>query len=75
MISIEDGEVVDTGVFTSSDKVSYWNTAYYVLIKNKAGFVCRYAELADVAVVVGGAVKAGQLIGHVGLVLDSDKIA
>lgn len=74
VLSIEEGEVIDAGVFTSPDKVPYWNTTYYILIKNKAGFVCRYAELADVAVAVGEAVKAGQLIAHVGLVLDSEKI-
>lgn len=74
VLSIEDGEVIDVGISTSPDKVSYWNTTNYVLVKNKTGFVCKYAELGDVTVCVGESVKAGQLIGHVGLVLNVDKI-
>lgn len=36
VISIEDGKVIETGTFTSPDKNPYWNTTFYVLIKNKA---------------------------------------
>lgn len=74
VLSVEDGKVIDIGVFTSPDKISYWNTTYYILIKNKTGFVCRYAELGNATVSVDESVKAGQLIGYVGLVLNSDKI-
>jgi murein DD-endopeptidase MepM/ murein hydrolase activator NlpD len=74
VLSIEDGKVIDIGVFTSPDKASYWNTTYYVLIENKTGCVCKYAELGDVVVNVDEQIKGGQLIGHVGLVLDVDKV-
>jgi murein DD-endopeptidase MepM/ murein hydrolase activator NlpD len=74
VISIEEGKVVDIGIFTSPDKLPYWNTTRYIIIKNKTGFVCKYAELDDVVVSVDESVKAGQLIGHVGLVLNLDKI-
>ena len=74
VLLIEDGEVTNSGIFTSPEKNSYWNTTYYVLVKNKTGFVCKYAELGDVIVSAGELLKAGQLIGHVGLVLNIDKI-
>jgi murein DD-endopeptidase MepM/ murein hydrolase activator NlpD len=74
VFSIEEGKVIDIGIFTSPDKVSYWNHTRYVSVENKTGLICRYAELGDVTVMVGESVKAGQLIGHIGLVLDADKV-
>lgn len=74
VISIEDGMVIDIGIFTSPDKITYWNTTYYILIKNNTGLICKYAELGDVTVKIGKSVVAGQLIGHVGLVLNADEI-
>ncbi|MBE0521692.1 MAG: M23 family metallopeptidase [Candidatus Methanoperedenaceae archaeon] len=74
VISIESGCVVRTEEFTSPSKVPYWNVTYNVLVETKRGLLCRYAELRDVAVNTGDRVKAGQLIGHVGLVLDTAKI-
>ncbi|MBU2559593.1 M23 family metallopeptidase [archaeon] len=73
-LAIEDGEVRDVGTFTTPEKVPYWNDTKYVLIENKTGLVCRYAELGQVAVEIGDQVKAGQLIGHIGIVLDMTKI-
>jgi murein DD-endopeptidase MepM/ murein hydrolase activator NlpD len=74
VLSVESGEVTNIGVFTSPGKVSYWNTTYFLLIKNSTGFVCKYAELEDVAVAINESVKAGQVIGHIGMVLNKDKI-
>ena len=74
VFSIEGGNVIDIGTFTSQDKVPYWNNTRHVLIENKTGLVCKYAELGDMAVETGESIKAGQLIGHVGLVLDTRKI-
>ena len=74
VISVENGKVVDVGIFTSPDVVAYWNTTYYILIKNNNGFICKYAELVDVVVDEGDFVKAGRLIGHVGRVLNASKI-
>ena len=74
VLSVEDGIVLEVDVFTSPEKIPYWNTTYYVLIKNKSGLICKYAELGDVKVKEDESVKAGHLIGHVGLVLNSKKI-
>jgi murein DD-endopeptidase MepM/ murein hydrolase activator NlpD len=73
-VAIEDGSVIGIGTFTSQDRVPYWNNTKHVLIENKIGLICKYAELEDVAVEIGESVRAGQLIGHVGLVLDTTKI-
>lgn len=74
VLSVEDGKVIGVGIFTSPKIIPYWNTTYYIVIENKSGFICKYAELGDVTVKTDDSVKAGQLIGHVGMVLNSDKI-
>jgi murein DD-endopeptidase MepM/ murein hydrolase activator NlpD len=74
VLSIEDGEVIDIGIFTAPDKVPYWNITKYVIIKSRDNLFFNYAELADVIVKINQFVKAGQLIGHIGSVLDFKKI-
>jgi len=74
VISVEDGKVVYTGVFTSPKDVPYWDTTYYILVKNKMGFLCKYAELGDAKVKASDLVNAGQIIASVGRVLNPDKI-
>ena len=75
VLCIEDGRVIETGIFTSPDKIPYWNTTYYVLVENNSGLICRYAELGDITVKNNESIKAGQLIGHIGTVLNFDKIS
>ena len=72
--SVEEGEVIETGVFTSPEKVAYWNTTYYVLVKHRNGLASKYAELGDVVLKAGDSVKRGQIIGHVGSVLNEEKV-
>ena len=73
-LAIEEGKVVGIGAFTTQDKVPYWNDTRYVLVENETGLVCRYGELGDVAVGTDKVIKAGQLIGHIGIVLNMAKI-
>ena len=73
-VAIEDGSVIGIGTFTSAEKVPYWNDTWHVLIENKTGLICKYAELGDVTVETGESIKAGQPIGHIGIVLDTAKI-
>lgn len=74
VISVSDGYVVETGIFTEEKIIPYWNETKYVVINNKDGFFCMYAELKDIQVKEKEYVKGGQLIGHVGLVLNNKKI-
>jgi len=74
VIAVENGKVIEIGLFTSSLWIPYWNTTYYILIKNTTGYICKYAELRDVNVHVDEKVNSGQLIGHVGQVLNSQSI-
>lgn len=68
--AIGDGAVISAGVFTSPDQVPYWNRTWEVTIAHGPGIFCRYAELGDVAVNPGVPVRGGDLIGHVGEVLN-----
>lgn len=68
--AIEDGKVISAGVFTSPDLVPYWNRTFEVTIAHASGIFCRYAELGDITVGPGDSVRGGELIGHVGKVLN-----
>lgn len=74
VISVDDGFVIETGIFTDSKNISYWNKTKYITIKNQDELVCKFAELEDVLVKEKEFVTAGQLIGHVGIVLNNEKI-
>jgi len=75
VVSIEDGKVLSTGIFTSPDLVPYWNVTYHVVIAHDSGIFCRYAELGDLAVGAGARVGGGKVIGHIGEVLNLSLIA
>ncbi|MGA2934094.1 MAG: M23 family metallopeptidase [Methanomicrobiales archaeon] len=70
VVSIEDGKVLSAGIFTSPDRVPYWNRTCQVTIAHISGVFCRYAELRDVTVKAGREVDGGEIIGHVGEVLN-----
>ena len=74
VVCVAPGDVIETGIFTSPDKVPYWYVTYYAIIKNDDGAYCTYAEMKDVQVEEGQRIEAGSLLGHVGNVLDRDKI-
>ncbi|HTY53279.1 MAG TPA: M23 family metallopeptidase [Methanomicrobiales archaeon] len=70
VVAIEDGRVVFTGIFTSPSLVPYWNTTFQVIVAHGSGLFCRYAELGDLAVAAGDSIRGGDLVGHVGEVLN-----
>jgi murein DD-endopeptidase MepM/ murein hydrolase activator NlpD len=74
VVAIEDGTVISSGVFTSPDQVPYWNRTFKVTIAHVSGIFCRYAELGDVVAEPGDPVCGGDVIGHVGKVLDLSRI-
>ena len=74
VISMDDGTVFDLGIFTSPDRNVYWNVTKYVLIENKDNIICKYAELGKITVKIDEKIKAGQLIGYIGTVLNVEKI-
>lgn len=74
VVAIEEGIVVDIGIATTPKKISYWNKTYYIIVKNISGTFCKYAELCVITPKKGDNIKAGQLIGKIGLVLNSQKI-
>jgi len=71
--AVEHGTVIETDVMTSPDILSYWNTTHSVLIRHGA-LVAKYGELHDVTVAPGDIVRGGDLVGHVGTVLNPDAI-
>jgi len=74
VVAIEDGIVLEVSEFTSPKKIHYWNVTYSILIKTDNGIIHRYAELHDTQIKTGDQIKAGDLIGHVGVVLNLEKI-
>ena len=74
VLAIEDGMVITVDHFTSPKEIPYWNETYYILLKNQDNYLCKYAELQEVTVKVNEYVKAGQVIGHIGQVLNKNKI-
>jgi hypothetical protein len=59
---------------TSPEILPYWNRTYYVIVECEKGIFCKYGELSSFVVRGGDEIEAGQLIGYVGTVLNSDKI-
>ena len=74
VVTIEGGKVTDIGLFTSSSQTPYWNTTYFVFIQNIEGKMCKYAELQDATVRIDEQVHPGQLIGHIGQVVNSKRV-
>jgi len=74
VLAIEDGTVLKVAEFTSPELIPYWNITYSIIIQTDDGTIQRYAELRDSVVKAGDRVKGGQVIGHIGHVLDLDKI-
>jgi murein DD-endopeptidase MepM/ murein hydrolase activator NlpD len=74
VISIEGGIVTETGLMTSPEILPYWNPTYYVILEQSRGLFCKYGELTGFTVRKGDEIEPGNLIGHVGMVLNSEKI-
>ena len=74
VVSIDDGIVLESGIFTNPNVVSYWNETKFILIKNQDDVICKYAELEEVIIKTNEVIKAGQSIGYVGTVLNVEKI-
>ncbi|HIH74268.1 MAG TPA: M23 family metallopeptidase [Methanosarcina sp.] len=74
VVSVESGIIIETGLMTSPEVLSYWNPTYYVIIEHDKGIFYKYGELAGFTVRKGDEIAPGSLIGRVGMVLNSDKI-
>jgi murein DD-endopeptidase MepM/ murein hydrolase activator NlpD len=74
VVAVEDGKVISVGIFTSQDLVPYWNRTFEVTISHVTGIFCRYAELGDMVIGKGAPVSGGEVIGHVGEVLNPGSI-
>jgi murein DD-endopeptidase MepM/ murein hydrolase activator NlpD len=70
VVAVEDGRVVSTGIFTTPSLVPYWNTTHQATVAHGPGTYIRYAELGDLAVAAGDSIRGGDLIGHVGEVIN-----
>jgi len=75
VLAIQNGRVIDVGVFTNSDDYAYWNKSYFIIIKTPQNVIYKYAELGEVLVHVGDFTSAGQSIGIIGQVLNPEEIS
>ncbi len=74
VFATETGKVIRIGLATTPKINPYWNKTYYILIKNRSGFYCKYAELKTVNVKENEKVLAGSFIGKVGNVINLSKL-
>ncbi len=74
VMAIESGKVIATGIMTAPEFIHYWNVTHYVIIKNQDGTFWKYGEMEEIFVKKGELITEGQLLGQVGLVLNSSKI-
>ncbi len=74
MFAPDAGKVIAVGEFSSPCTLAYWSRTFYLIVQDQEGRFLKFAELEEVSVAEGGQVKAGQVIGKVGQVLNLDKI-
>ncbi|KQC05321.1 MAG: hypothetical protein APR53_08015 [Methanoculleus sp. SDB] len=74
VVAIADGTVIETGVQTDPAWVPYWNRTWFVLVDHQGICIARYAELADITVRKGDAVREGECLGHIGSVIDPGRV-
>jgi murein DD-endopeptidase MepM/ murein hydrolase activator NlpD len=72
--ALEDGVVLDMGLFTSPDHIVYWNPTYFIVVAHVSGIIARYAELDNYVLENDDIVVAGNRLGYVGQVLNSARI-
>jgi murein DD-endopeptidase MepM/ murein hydrolase activator NlpD len=74
VFAVESGKVIEIQEFTSPDLIAYWNITYSVLVETDQGLIIRYAEIDRPAVQPDENIQSNQLIGYIGLVLNTVKI-
>ncbi len=75
VISIDNGKVIDIGIFTSPNILPYWNLTKYVIVQSENDLFFKYAELEYITVDIGQIINAGDIIGTIGSVLKINKIS
>lgn len=74
VLATESGYIIDKGVFTSPDKLSYTDKTYYVILKTNQKILVKFAELGEVLVHTGDYVDAGHTIGIIGKVIRGEAV-
>jgi murein DD-endopeptidase MepM/ murein hydrolase activator NlpD len=70
VLAIQNGKVIDIGVFTSSELTKYLNKSFYITVKSPQNLNIKYAEVDNITVRIGDFVNAGQKIAQVTEVLN-----
>ena len=72
--AVEEGEVIDVGIFTGNKVDSpWWNETEYIVIKGRSGYVL-YGEIGDIKLSIGDHVISDEILGIVRPVLPKEKI-
>ena len=75
VLSIQNGKVIDIGIFTTPEQAKYLNKSFYVTIKTPQNLNIKYAEIGNVCVRIGDFVNAGQKIGEIVEVLNREHLS
>lgn len=62
VISIESGQVIDKGKYSSPENKPWFNLTYYIVIKSAEKIMFKYTGLGEIFVHIGDYISSGQII-------------
>ncbi len=75
IVAMDDGVILDVGVFTSPQQIEYWNETCFVVVMHASGLFARYAEMDGCLLENEDIIRKGQFLGRVGQVLNPARIS
>ncbi len=75
VLAIQNGKVIDIGIFTSEKLAAYLNKSYYITVKSPQNLNIKYAEVSEITVRIGDFVNAGQKIAIVSTALNKKNLS
>ena len=75
VLAVQNGKVIDIGIFTTPEQAKHLNKSYYITIKTSQNLNIKYAEVTNIVVRIGDFVNAGQKIAEVAKVLNEEHLS
>ncbi len=75
VLAIQNGKVIDIGIFTTPEEAKYLKKSYYITIKTAQNLNIKYAEVKNITVRIGDYVNTGQKIAEIAEVLNKEYLS